>query len=93
MRGEIMAKVKELAKEDELQTTVDEERVSVNPGLVRIQNLQSIEQTIPLIDGGEPICLTPFRGKGNTSRPVLNRVLPTAFVERLIREKKIRKLV
>ena len=88
-----MAKVKELAQEDEQKSTLDEAQVSVNPGLVRIQNLQAVEQTIPLIDGGEPISLTPFRGNGNTSRPVLNRVLPTAFVERLIKEKKIRKLV
>ncbi len=65
----------------------------VNPGYVRIQNLQPIEQTIPLIDGGEPLCLTPLRGKGNTSRPVLNKLLPAAFIERLVKEKKIRKLI
>ena len=76
-----------------VEETGSENQEYVNPGFVRIQNLQPIEQTIPLIDGGEPICLTPFRGNGNTSRPVLGKVLPTAFVERLIREKKIRKLV
>lgn len=88
-----MAKVKDLGQDDAQTTTQEDAQPYVNPGFVRIQNLQSIEQTIPLTDGGEPICLTPLRGKGNTSRPVLNRVLPTAFVERLIREKKIRKLV
>lgn len=65
----------------------------VNPGYVRIQNLQPVEQTIPLVDGGEPIRLSPARGNGNTSRPVLLKNLPTAFVERLIKEKKIRKIV
>lgn len=65
----------------------------VNPGYVRIQNLQAVEQTIPLVDGGEPLRLTPFRGNGNTSRPVLLKNLPTAFVERLIKEKKIKKIV
>lgn len=65
----------------------------VNPGYVRIQNLQAVEQTIPLVDGGEPLKMTPFRGHGNTSRPVLLKNLPTAFVERLIKEKKIKKLV
>jgi hypothetical protein len=65
----------------------------VNPGYVRIQNLQAVEQTIPLVDGGEPLKMSPFRGKHNTSRPVLLKNLPAAFVERLIKEKKIRKVV
>ena len=68
-------------------------KIEVNPGYVRIQNLQAVEQTIPLVDGGEPLRMSPFRGKHNTSRPVLLKNLPTAFVERLIKEKKIRKVV
>lgn len=71
---------------------VDTIKKPVNPGYVRLQNLQSVEQTIPLTDGGSPLCLTPARGKGNISRPVLRKDLPTAFVERLIKEKKIKQL-
>lgn len=68
-------------------------KIEVNPGFVRIQNLQPVEQTIPLVDGGEPIRLSPARGNSNISKPVLLKNLPTAFVERLIKEKKIKKIV
>lgn len=87
-----MSKAKEKSRQSVIVSDSGEPVSEVNPGYVRIQNLQPIEQTIPLVDGGEPISLSPFRGLGNTSRPVLNKVLPTAFVERLIKEKKIRKL-
>ncbi len=87
-----MSKAKEKSRQSVIVSDSGEPVGEVNPGYVRIQNLQPIEQTIPLVDGGEPISLSPFRGLGNTSRPVLNKVLPTAFVERLIKEKKIRKL-
>lgn len=88
-----MAKAKETVVGQIMEPVSTEPAPDVNPGYVRIQNLQPVEQTIPLIDGGEPLCLTPLRGKGNISRPVLNKLLPAAFVERLIKEKKIRKLI
>jgi hypothetical protein len=78
---------------DDKKITVAKKAVDVNPGYVRLQNLQPVEQTIPLLDGGAPLCLTPAKGRGAISRPVLLKNLPTAFVERLIKEKKIKRVV